>query len=80
MPTKISSLDMTPPFAICVSQERNSTDSSKRKCRTTWWEKHVSDSRMDVSSELIVMVGSHMNQDIESRAVRCRDDFISECI
>ena len=26
-----SSQDMIHPFAVCVSQERNSTDSSKRK-------------------------------------------------
>ena len=66
IPTKISSRDMIPPFAICVSQERDNQVSSKRKCGTMRWEKHVSDSHMDVNSEMIVMVGSHMNRDIQS--------------
>ncbi len=58
---------MIHPFAVCVSQERNATDTSKRK-----GQNHVmGDARLTVawmwsSESMCHSLGNRMNQDVQS--------------
>ena len=68
MSTAVSRLDMIHPYAVCVSQERNLTDSSVKESARN----HLSGRStgtvawMWISESMCHSTGNRMNQDVQS--------------